>query len=147
MKESTTLQVMFPSGTLAKAVRRLIEHSPIAGKVEFGEIDSMLHGARALMTVTDVTPYFWSTGEELLWDFLTGVAGQGPCPLYEIVMRFRGTALAPWIGAVVNELLSIDPDTGTPGEAAAALMALVAPDPRVVSLATLRRARGAIERL
>jgi len=78
---------------MSRPVRVLIAHSPIADKVKLFDRGSMI-GAAGM--VTEVQPqllplHMWSTGEQVFWQYLASLAGQGQVNLYELANYFRGS--------------------------------------------------------
>jgi hypothetical protein len=100
--------IVFDGGPAAAAVARLLEHSSITGKVEVGYRNSMVSGGE-VMILTDLVDYEWSTGEQLLWDFMDCLAGRKPVNLGPVFSYYRGMEEAPWMVEAFAQALGVTP--------------------------------------
>jgi hypothetical protein len=101
--------IVLDDGPLALTVLRLIETSPIEDKITVERRTSHLTGGK-VVSLEDRTGYVWSTGENMLWDFIASLAGQEKINLGETAAHFRPTDLAEWMAACLAELFGTAPE-------------------------------------
>jgi hypothetical protein len=101
--------IVFDREPLALMARQLLLRSPIADKVEVMTRPHLISEGVRVTEMTDVTSYRWSTGEEVLWDFLTALAGSGSVNLAVLAGRYARTDLGAQITEALAELMGVPP--------------------------------------
>jgi len=74
------------------AVRGLISNTLLSGLIRTVERESIIPGGGMVTECVPVNPPFvWSTGEQVLWQYLASLAGMGTVNLREVALMFRSS--------------------------------------------------------
>jgi hypothetical protein len=102
--ETRTDAIALTEGYLTKVVDELIERC-LPDKLIRSSREAMLGHYFIIEYTTDSLPtYVWSTGERLLWDLLTSLAGRGAVNLSLLSSYYSGTDEWPLILKAIGAL-------------------------------------------
>lgn len=104
MSEYTEIQGFAVSdGTLADAIVNLVHFSALAELVEMRSLPDMVGPGQVVEfeNVSGRPVYTWSSGEQILWNLVTSVAGRSEVNLSQVVSFFAPCPERPYIAAVL----------------------------------------------
>ena len=100
--ETRTDEISFHSGQLTEKIDEIIDLC-LPDKIR-RTTRMWMYASYVVVEYSADSAYRWSTGEVLLWDLLTSLAGRGRVNLADLANYFRGTDEWPLILSTIGAL-------------------------------------------